>query len=94
MNDDETNLKNLLVMQQAQMNVLMSVCGTLLAHRLDWQHILDGLTKYNAQVIDQDKPEAYVAGVASVIKALRNSVEIMRMTRPLPDASPPPSVLH
>jgi hypothetical protein len=93
MKDDETRLKDLLIMQQAQMNILMSVCGALISQRLDCQNILDGLAKYNEQVVDQAKPVAYQEGIASVVKALRSSVEIFRTAR-LSSELPLSSKLH
>jgi hypothetical protein len=94
MKDDETNLKNLLNMQQAQLNVLMSVCGALIAQRLDWKNILDGLAKYSDQVADQNKPAAYVTGVASVVQALCSSVKVFHATRNASELSPPSGMLH
>jgi hypothetical protein len=96
MKDNEINLKDLLNMQQAQLNVLMSVCGALIAQRLDWKNILEGLAKYNDHVASQDKPAAYVTGVASVVQALCSSVEIFRTTQRPTELypSPPPGTLH
>jgi ATP:corrinoid adenosyltransferase len=83
MKDDETSFKDLLNMQQAQLNVLVSVCGALIAQRLDCKSILEGLDKYNNHIAtgQDNKPATYVAGIAAVVQALRSSVEIFLTTR-------------
>ncbi|MDR2014044.1 MAG: hypothetical protein LBP99_00265 [Azoarcus sp.] len=94
MKDSEVRINDLLVMQQAQMNVLVSICGALIAHRLDGQNILDGLAKYIELSIAQGKQAAYLSGLEAVVQALRNSTEIFR-TSCLPSDLPSPSAkLH